>query len=72
MWERLRSGRDNFVQTQGSFPVLRDRYRVLFSLCRGGWPSDDITLRLVSAISLSEGVVGRENEGIPDSHSRTL
>jgi hypothetical protein len=26
----------------------------------------------VSAISLSEGVVGRENEGIPDSHSRTL
>jgi len=46
MWERLRSGRDNFVQTQGSFPVLRDKYRVLFSLCRGGWPSDDITRRL--------------------------
>jgi hypothetical protein len=27
---------------------------------------------LLSAISLSEGVVGRENEGIPDSRSRTL
>ena len=53
----------------GHVPTLKSRGRKLVLTCHtlAFAPSD-----CVSAISLSEGVVGRENEGIPDSRSRTL